>query len=63
LDDICYTIHAQSTGTDLKFMEKMDGAFNGHLHWKLGGTAFQIKHYAGEVSERIWSGMEEKTAN
>lgn len=50
LDDVCYTIHAQSTGTDLKFMEKMSGPFGSHLHWKGFTSAFQIKHYAGEVN-------------
>ena len=50
LDDVCYTIHAQSTGTDLKFMEKMGGTFSSHQHWKGFTSAFQVKHYAGEVN-------------
>eukprot|EP01111_Echinosteliopsis_oligospora_P014912 TRINITY_DN5735_c1_g1_i3.p1 TRINITY_DN5735_c1_g1~~TRINITY_DN5735_c1_g1_i3.p1 ORF type:complete len:1071 (+),score=360.39 TRINITY_DN5735_c1_g1_i3:181-3393(+) len=50
LDDICYTIHAQSAGTDLKFMEKMSGTYGSHLHWKAMTGAFAVKHYAGEVT-------------
>ncbi|GAM17836.1 hypothetical protein SAMD00019534_010110 [Acytostelium subglobosum LB1] len=50
LDDICYTIHAQSSGTDQKFLEKMAGVFDGHLHWRSMTGAFAVKHYAGEVT-------------
>ncbi|KYQ89843.1 myosin IB [Tieghemostelium lacteum] len=50
LDDICYTIHAQSTGTDQKFIEKMTGLYDGHLHWRAMTGAFAVKHYAGEVT-------------
>ncbi|EFA78234.1 myosin IB [Heterostelium album PN500] len=50
LDDICYTIHAQSSGTDQKFLEKMAGVFDGHLHWRAMTGAFAVKHYAGEVT-------------
>eukprot|EP01133_Synstelium_polycarpum_P004330 gene4330-5057_t len=50
LDDICSTLHAQSTGTDQKFLEKMSGIFDGHLHWRAMTGAFAVKHYAGEVT-------------
>lgn len=47
LDDICYTIHAQSgTGTDLRFLEKAVGSFSQHPHFRGFNGAFQIKHYA-----------------
>ncbi|EGG13950.1 myosin IB [Cavenderia fasciculata] len=50
LDDICSTLHAQSTGTDQKFLEKMAGVYDGHLHWRCMTGAFAVKHYAGEVT-------------
>ena len=50
LDDICATIHATSKGTDGKFLQKMQGAFSSHLHFRGFDTAFSIKHYAGEVT-------------
>jgi len=49
LDDVCFTIHATSKGTDVKFLQKMHGAFSGHLHFRGFDTAFNVKHYAGEV--------------
>ncbi len=49
LDDVCYTMHAQSEGTDQKFMEKM-GVFSSHAHWKGFSSGFQVRHYAGDVS-------------
>lgn len=50
LDDVCYTIHAQSKGTDVKFLEKANGPFSSHLHYRGFSTAFSVKHYAGEVT-------------
>jgi len=50
LDDICSTLHAQSSGTDQKFLEKMAGIYDGHLHWRSMTGAFAVKHYAGEVT-------------
>lgn len=49
LDDVCYTIHAQSSGTDVKFLQKVGAAFDSHLHYRGFSTAFCIKHYAGDV--------------
>lgn len=51
LDDICYTIHAQSgSSTDYKFLEKMVGLYSSHPHFRPFNGAFQVKHYAGDVS-------------
>jgi len=50
LDDVCFTIHATSKGTDVKFLQKMQGAFSSHLHFRGFDTAFCIKHYAGDVT-------------
>ncbi len=50
LDDICATIHAQSDGTDLKFLQKLDGACSGHKHYEGHQTRFIIHHYAGSVT-------------
>jgi len=51
LDDVCYTIHAQSgSGTDLRLLEKLSGLFNSHPHFSAFNGAFQIKHYAGNVT-------------
>jgi len=51
LDDICATIHAQGgSATDEKFLQKADGLFSGHQHWRAFTGAFAIKHYAGEVA-------------
>mmetsp|Transcript_21147 Transcript_21147/g.82083 ORF Transcript_21147/g.82083 Transcript_21147/m.82083 type:complete len:1100 (-) Transcript_21147:145-3444(-) len=50
LDDVCFTIHATSKGTDVKFLGKAGGAFSSHLHFRPFDTAFSIKHYAGEVT-------------
>eukprot|EP00053_Salpingoeca_punica_P010455 m.94058 g.94058 ORF g.94058 m.94058 type:complete len:1214 (-) comp15396_c0_seq1:289-3930(-) len=49
LDDVCKTIHAQSTGADDKFTQKC-GEFQGsHQHFTAGGKGFTIQHYAGPV--------------
>lgn len=50
LDDVCFTIHATSKGTDVKFLGKAGGAFSSHLHFRPFDTAFSIKHYAGDVT-------------
>ncbi len=49
LDDICFTMHAQSDGMDGKFLQKCQGGFPSHLHFRAMNNAFAIKHYAGEV--------------
>jgi len=54
LDDICATIHAQGgSATDEKFLQKADGLFSGHQHWRAFTGAFAIKHYAGEVAYEV----------
>ena len=51
LDDICATVHAQSgPQTDKKFLEKLGGLFGSHPHYRSFNNAFQIKHYAGDVT-------------
>jgi myosin-1 len=54
LDDICFTIHAQSgSSTDLKFLEKLTGNFGSHPHYRAFNGAFQVKHYAGDVTYEV----------
>jgi len=54
LDDICFTIHASGgSSTDGKFLEKLTGAFSSHQHFKNFNGAFQIKHYAGNVTYEV----------
>lgn len=54
LDDICYTIHAQSgSGTDLKYLEKASGLFSQHPHFRPFNGSFQVKHYAGDVTYNV----------
>jgi myosin-1 len=50
LDDICATIHAQSEGTDEKFLQKAEGLHGSHQHFRGFTGAFAIKHYAGDVA-------------
>eukprot|EP01097_Dermamoeba_algensis_P012068 TRINITY_DN966_c0_g1_i1.p1 TRINITY_DN966_c0_g1~~TRINITY_DN966_c0_g1_i1.p1 ORF type:complete len:1106 (+),score=323.31 TRINITY_DN966_c0_g1_i1:51-3368(+) len=58
LDDICATIHAQAGNqTDLKFLQKLNFASN--IHFRGLDTAFQVKHYAGEVTYEV-SGFSDK---
>lgn len=49
LDDVCATMHSEAEGVDYKFLDKISGFFSGHLHFRKMDTAFEIKHYAGEV--------------
>jgi len=53
LDDVCYTMHAGSEGTDIKFLQKCGGTFSGNPHFRGMNTAFQIKHYAGDVTYEV----------
>lgn len=53
LDDVCFTIHSTSKGTDVKFLQKMQGGFNGNLHFRAFDSAFNVKHYAGEVTYEV----------
>jgi myosin-1 len=60
LDDICYTIHAQAgVETDRKFREKCVGLYQQHAHFRPFNGAFQIKHYAGDVTYNV-DGMSDK---
>jgi len=54
LDDICFTIHASGgASTDLKFLEKLTGSFSNHQHFRKFNGAFQVKHYAGDVTYEV----------
>jgi len=60
LDDICYTIHAQSgSSTDYKYLEKASGLFAQHPHFRPLNGSFQVKHYAGDVTYNV-EGMSDK---
>ncbi|KAI9341028.1 P-loop containing nucleoside triphosphate hydrolase protein [Zopfochytrium polystomum] len=50
LDDVCFTMHAQVDGADVKFVQKLDGAVSNHKHFKGMQTHFVISHYAGSVT-------------
>jgi len=51
LDDVCSTMHAVGTGAgiDAKFLDKCAMFCSENVHFFKKGTAFAIKHYAGEV--------------
>ena len=53
LDDVCFTIHATSKGTDVKFLQKMQGTFTSNVHFRGFDVAFSVKHYAGEVTYEV----------
>jgi myosin-1 len=54
LDDICYTMHAESSGNlDMKFLDKCIGTYTQNLHFRRADTSFTIKHYAGDVTYEI----------
>ncbi|KAJ3220393.1 Unconventional myosin-Ie [Dinochytrium kinnereticum] len=50
LDDVCSTMHAQSDGADVKFVQKLDMACSQNKHYKGLQTQFIISHYAGSVT-------------
>jgi myosin-1 len=52
LDDVCNAIFAVGTsgGIDAKFLDKCAMFCSENLHFYKKGTAFAIKHYAGEVT-------------
>ena len=45
--------------TDAKFLEKCVGLFQAHPHFRPFNGAFQIKHYAGDVTYNV-EGMSDK---
>jgi len=55
LDDVCAQMHAlgseptQGQSVDLKFLDKASQFCSENLHFYRQGTAFAVKHYAGEV--------------
>ena len=60
LDDTCATIHAQGgDATDEKFLQKANSIHSTHAHFHAFTGAFNIMHYAGEVTYEI-SGFTDK---
>ena len=53
LDDVCYTMHAGQGDADGKFLAKVNGAHERHKHFRAFSTAFEVKHYAGDVQYEI----------
>jgi myosin-1 len=53
LDDICYTMHAEGSGLDLKFLDKCIANFSNHPHFFAADTTFTIRHYAGDVQYEV----------
>ena len=49
LDDTCKTMHAESSGVDDKFLQKLNTYQNKHKHYVGRSKVFTIKHYAGDV--------------
>lgn len=52
LDDICATIHAQSDGTDMKFLQKLE-CVSSNKHYEGHQTRFIVHHYAGSVEYEV----------
>lgn len=57
LDDICSTMHSESSGADRSFAEKVSSIHSSHPHLLPGGSggtkfSFIVRHFAGEVSYR-----------
>ncbi|KAJ3038615.1 Unconventional myosin-Ie [Rhizophlyctis rosea] len=50
LDDVCFTMHAQSEGADEKFVQKADSACGNNKHYQGLQTQFIVHHYAGSVT-------------
>ena len=49
LDDTCKTMHAESSGVDMKFLQKLNTYQSKHKHYIGRSKVFTIKHYAGDV--------------
>lgn len=49
MDDVCFTMHAQTEGADTKFLQKLDSTIVQHKHFEGLQTHFKIHHYAGTV--------------
>eukprot|EP00013_Stygamoeba_regulata_P022967 CAMPEP_0177645134 /NCGR_PEP_ID=MMETSP0447-20121125/9087_1 /TAXON_ID=0 /ORGANISM="Stygamoeba regulata, Strain BSH-02190019" /LENGTH=1250 /DNA_ID=CAMNT_0019147597 /DNA_START=285 /DNA_END=4037 /DNA_ORIENTATION=- len=58
LDDVCKTAHALSDGADQAFQSRVT-VCSSNAHFKARGMAFQVVHYAGDVTYEI-AGMVEK---
>ncbi len=50
LDDVCFTMHAQTEGADVKFVQKLGMTCSQHKHFEGLQTHFRIHHYAGTVT-------------
>jgi myosin-1 len=50
LDDICATIHAQTDGADVKFVQKLQGTIIQNKYFEGLNTQFRVHHYAGTVT-------------
>eukprot|EP01129_Flabellula_baltica_P002905 TRINITY_DN12788_c0_g1_i1.p1 TRINITY_DN12788_c0_g1~~TRINITY_DN12788_c0_g1_i1.p1 ORF type:complete len:1025 (-),score=286.40 TRINITY_DN12788_c0_g1_i1:18-3092(-) len=50
LDDVCVQMASVTTGLDLKFLDKCSQFVTDNLYFYRRGSAFSIKHYAGEVT-------------
>ena len=53
LDDTCKAIHAESSGVDRKFKEKLMSQHRSHKHLRPSPVGFTIKHYAGDVEYNV----------
>eukprot|EP00127_Corallochytrium_limacisporum_P006003 Clim_evm80s215 gene=Clim_evmTU80s215 len=50
LDDVCKTMHAQSDGADIKFVQKASMGVPNNPRFQTLNTGFVIQHYAGNVT-------------
>eukprot|EP00501_MAST-03F_sp_TOSAG23-6_P001367 GSMAST32.ASY1.ANO1.1421.1 assembled CDS len=53
LDDTCKTIHAESRGVDIKFLDKLKSFQSKHKHFTGMKHKFVVKHYAGDVEYTV----------
>eukprot|EP00941_MAST-03F_sp_MAST-3F-sp1_P001713 g1713.t1 len=53
LNDTCKTMHAESTGVDGKFLDKLRSFQSKHKHFTARGQNFVVKHYAGDVEYTV----------
>ena len=58
LDDVCRSVHGVAKGADKAFADRLSSCAS-NPHFNLRGTAFCVKHYAGDVTYEC-DGMAEK---